>query len=185
VVTTDFELIDTQVEEGTQQAPEDGMTVGELFENGRRFMRGLNMPAMRKPVGHESEYDFPTDVTVLRSPQLGALQLRLAAWYTYSLSIIGREESELGVFKEIFDVKVGAAMAVEKTRHDKLVAKEILRSICIQNVLELRKLHKAILARQHRVDLIKAQANVYHEQLVRLSREQSRRESEASVGRAY
>lgn len=147
------------------------------------WLARFKMPLMKRPEGLEREYTFPTDPRTLSSQQLGQIQLQLTAWLTYLLGVIGKEEADLGAFEEVLEVRLGYAMGDEKTRHTGVTPKEILRARCIRDQADLNRLHKTVIGRQHRLRRIKAQGEVYKEQVVRLSREQSRRESEASIVR--
>lgn len=173
MVTTDDELISEVTE---------GWSLNTALSDTKTFMRGLNLPVMKQPTGLDKEYDFPSDVNHLKSEQLGTLQLSLGGWYSYLLGIIGSEESGLGAFEEVFSVKLGVAMKEEKLKISDVkgtISVEILRGVCIAEIPELNRLHKSLITRRHRVQSLKAQAEVYRAQLERLSREQARRESEA------
>lgn len=162
------------------EEPPDDWSVGKVVRASEQFMRGLGLPKMIRPSSLGEQYDFPTDMKILTSQQLGQLQLQLTAYYTYSMWVLGGEEGTIGAFQEVFDIKLGIAMQEEADRHVRRVpVKEILRSIAISNDRWLNKMNKALISRKHRAKLLEVQANIYHEQLVRLSREQSRRESEA------
>jgi len=160
-------------------------TLGEMFKAADRWMTGLQLPQMEKPEGLGRQYSYPSDVSVIKSNTLGTLSLQLTAFYTYTLQLLGREESELGALEEVFSVKLGIAMDEEASRRagDGRTVKEVLRALALSNDEDVKKMYQALLARRHRVKLLETQANIYKEQLVRLSREQSRREAEAHVMR--
>jgi hypothetical protein len=158
----------------------EAWSVGRVVKASHTFMRGLGLPRMVRPSALGEQYDFPTDLKVLTSSQLGQLQLQLTAYYTYSIGVLGEEEGTNGAFQEVFDIKLGLAMQEEADRHARRTpVKEILRAIAISQNPDLNKLHKSLIARRHRTKLLEIQSTIYHEQLVRLSREQSRRESES------
>lgn len=164
------------------EAQPDSWSVGEVVKASQTFMRGLGLPKMIRPVALGEQYEFPTDLKVLSSPQLGQIQLQLAAYYTYAQGVLGEESGTIGAFQEVFDIKLGLAMQEEADRHlRRTPVKEILRAIAISNDKWLNRMSKSLIARKHRAKLLEVQCNIYHEQLVRLSREQSRRESEARV----
>jgi hypothetical protein len=167
----------------TDESLGDATSLAEIFRRNEEYIRSLGLPQMMRPSGLGAEYEFPSDVSALKFSTLGDLQLKLTGYYTYLLGLIGREESELGAFEEVFEVRLWAEVAREKAAHEKVVAKEILRAICIERDPDLARLHRALIARRHRLAMLKAQASVYGEQLVRLSREQTRRETEANLRR--
>lgn len=158
----------------------DSWSVGQVVRDSERFMKGLGLPVMERPYSLGTNYAFPTDLKELTSGQLGQLQLQLTAYYTYSVGVLGKEMGTIGAFQEVFDIKLGVAMQAEADRHIRRTpVKEILRAVAISNDKWLNKMSKSLIARKHRAKLLEVQSNIYHEQLVRLSREQSRRESEA------
>lgn len=162
------------------ETPVDSWSVGQVVKESEKFMRGLGLPVMERPRSLGSQYAFPTDLKELTSHQLGQLQLQLTAYYTYSVGVLGQERGTIGAFEEVFNIKLGVAMQQEADRHVRRTpVKEILRAVAITNDPWLNKMSKLLIARKHRAGLLEVQANIYHEQLVRLSREQSRRESEA------
>lgn len=160
--------------------PADTWSVGQVVRASSQFMKGLGLPVMERPESLGSSYVFPTDLKELTGPQLGRLQLQLTAYYTYSVGVLGQEMGTIGAFQEVFDIKLGVAMQEEADRHIRRTpVKEILRAIAITNDKWLNRMSKSLISRKHRAKLLEVQSNIYHEQLVRLSREQSRRESEA------
>lgn len=158
----------------------DDWSLGQVVRDTNAFIRGLGLPRMVRPSALGEQYEFPTDLKTLTSAQLGQLQLQLTAYYTYSIGVLGEEEGTIGAFQEVFDIKLGVVMQAEADRHlRRTPVKEILRAIAISSDQWLNRMNKSLISRKHRVKLLSVQSNIYHEQLVRLSREQSRRESEA------
>ncbi len=160
------------------------LKLGEMFDTNQRWLKGLGLPSLIKPVGLGAEYSFPTDLSLLQSHQLGDLSLKLTAYYTYALQLLGREDGELGAIEAVYDIKLGLAMDAEAGRRvGASPVKDILRALAIENDENVKRLHRSILVRTHRKKLLEVQSSIYHEQLTRLSREQSRREGETRVAR--
>lgn len=158
----------------------DEWSVERAVQDTERFMRGLGLPEMLRPEGLGTEYAFPTNVRFLTSLQLGDLQLRLCAWYTYLLDAIGREESESVALDAVFEIKLGVKTHQLRVRSDegRPPAQEVFRALAVTEDDELKRLKQNLIARQMRITRLQAQAKIYTEQLSRLSREQSRREGE-------
>jgi pullulanase/glycogen debranching enzyme len=133
-------------------------------------------------VGLGMEYDFPTDARSLGSEKLGGLRLMLSAYHGYALWLTGKEEVELDAFKAVYDMLLGRAMDEAQRAKEKRAVKEILRSVAIMENEDLKRLTRAIIEREARVGRLKNQLAIYEAHLSTLSREQSRRESEARTG---
>ncbi len=170
----------TDIVEAPARPPFSMKRLGEQTES---WLAKLDLPQMKKPTGLGREYEFPTDLGALNNYQLGQMQLQLTAWYTYTLGVIGKEEADLGAYDEVYDVRLGLAMDKEEKAHDKRVLKEVVRALAIHMDDTLNALHRQLIERRHRLKRLQVQSTIYHEQLIRLSREQSRREMEAGVTR--
>lgn len=168
----------------TEVEEEEKWSLASVVESTSTFMRGLKLPRMERPEGMGEQYSFPTDMRQLTSDRLGQLQLQLTAFYTYLMGVVGEEEAKLGAMEEVFELKLGLAMAAEAARYHerKTPVKEILRASAIKGDASLDRLFKSIVSMRHRVKVVTTQSSIYHEQLVRLSREQSRREAGARLG---
>jgi hypothetical protein len=142
---------------------------------------------MEPPTGLGIQYKFPSNVGDLSSVQLGNLSLQLGGYYTYSLMLIGTEESDLGAYEETFNIMLGVRVAEEAISRAKMTKgvtpKETLQAICISQDETLKRVFQSLIARRHRLSSLKVQAEIYKEQLNRLSREQTRREAEANTRR--
>lgn len=134
---------------------------------------------MRQPESLGEEYDFPTNVTVLTSAQLGTLRLKLSAWYAWTLSILGDKESELSAYELAYDMALGVKMhEISQTYERNKPVKETLKALAIKNDERLLRLTKTITALRMLVRRLTAQVEIYKGQLNDLSREQTRREYE-------
>lgn len=145
-------------------------------------LAALMLPTMRVPDGLGQEYSFPDNVNRLSSHELGTLQLKLTGWYSYANMQLAREESRLGALESVFDQALGVAMDKVARASEKRVIKEAQRSIAINENEKLEQMLQLIIERKALVRRLEAQSEIYHEQVTRLSREQSRRESEAHFG---
>lgn len=159
---------------------EASWTVDQVMQDTERFLHGLGLPRMIRPDGLGTEYAFPTNVRQLTSLQLGELQLRLTAWFTYLLDVQGKEEAELGAVSAVFKIRLGVRVhELRATEGGRPPAQDVLEALAVaEQGTDLRQLQQNIIARGVRVRRLEAQAKIYAEQLARLSREQSRRESE-------
>lgn len=138
---------------------------------------------MGKPHGLGEEYSFPSDAGRLSSTELGTMQLKLSGWYSYLLREIGREEARLGVFQTVYDIALGVKMqALSDGYSTHKPVKENLRALALAGDDRLNTMLRAILTKTTLIRRLTAQSDIYHEQITRLSREQSRREAEARLG---
>lgn len=149
-----------------------------------RFMVGIRLPAMEQPGGMGTAYTFPDNAAALPSHELGTLQLKLSGWYTWLMQLRGREVAELGALESVYEIALGLAM--EETQKvmweegsPKVISREVLKARAIKSKPELDRMAKLIIEKQMRVKRLDTQADIYNEQITRLSREQSRREAEA------
>ena len=134
---------------------------------------------MREPVGLGSEYDFPTDVSRLTSNQLGTLRLQLSAWYSWTLKLLGDEESDITAIETAYNMALGVRMHEIAQGYEKnKPVKETLMALAIKSDDRLAVLTRTLTEKRMMVRRLAAQADVYKGQLSDLSREQSRRENE-------
>lgn len=144
------------------------------------------LPQMNPPKGFGSAYDFPSDLRGLTSLALGELQIKLAGYYTYTLQLIGELESELGALRATYDISLGMQMqALQDGRGSgkgSRVLKENLRAMAISGDVLIRGATEQLFTREATLSRVKAQSEVYGEQVARLSREQTRQEMEARIG---
>ncbi len=144
------------------------------------------LPAMTGPTSFGSAYDFPTNAGQLTSLQLGDLQVKLAGYYTYTLQLLGQQEADLGALRSSYEISLGMQMQALQdgrgTGTGSRVNKDNLRALAITNDKLLRRATEQLIAREATVTRLKAQSEVYREQLTRLSREQTRREMESRIG---
>ncbi len=149
-------------------------------------MREARLPVMATPTGFGAAYDFPVNAAQLTSLELGNLQVKLAGYYTYTLQLIGEQDAALGATRTAYEISLGMQMqAIQEGRGNgkgSKVLKENLRAMAISSDDMLRRATEQLIAREATVTRLKAQSEVYGEQLTRLSREQSRREMEARIG---
>lgn len=171
---------------GADRGAAEEWSVGTALEETERFVKGLRLPTQRPPEDLGQEYEFPANAATLHSVELGTLQLRLTGWYTYLLQSLGRVETELGALRQVFDISLGTAMERVQTQMiaegaPKVIAREILRARAIREDDKVSRVARLILTKEALVTRLETQAKIYHEQLTRLSREQSRREAEIRV----
>lgn len=164
------------------KVPTREWSVAAVSRDAMGLLTEHGFPQMARPEGYGQSYQFPTNVDILSDRDLGSLQLRLAGWLTYLLQVLAREDIELGAFETVYDIKLGAAMQVASVRSDKRVVKDVLRAVTITDSADLTMLTQALITRRAKVKALQAQETIYREQLTRLSREQSRRESLARSG---
>ena len=115
---------------------------------------------------------------------MGNLQLQLGAWLSYGLRLQGKEETELSVFETVYDIKLWARIADENGKHPvtkRSLTKDELRGKIVDEDEQLARQTQNLILRRAKVQSLKTQNQIYSEQLTRLSREQSRRESEARL----
>ena len=148
------------------------------------FLDQVGFPEMEKPDGFGESYSFPSDVSRLRWEELGNLQLRLGGWLSWGLRLQAKEETELQSFETVYDITLWARIAEEPGKHPvtkRTVTKDELRAKIINEDDRLTALTQALILRRAKVQRLKSQNQIFSEQLTRLSREQSRRESEARL----
>lgn len=162
-------------------------SAGAAVAEADRFIRGLNLPRMRRPDGLGGEYVFPSNARELDGYELGSLQLQLSGWYTYLLDQKGRVDAELGALRSVYEIALGEAMAetkqamLEEGGWGKVIASEILRARAVKTNEKLGNIARLVVTKEATIRRLDVQAEIYHEQLTRLSREQSRREAEARL----
>lgn len=160
-------------------------SIKNLMTSVESFLKDVGLPVMEVPATLHSTYSMD-DIASLRSDELGELSLRISSWLAYGLRVQGREESELDNFEEVYNIKLWDAVAekrreVNNVKTPLVLTKEELRSKVIEEDEDLARTTRALMDRRTRVSLLKTQNNIYAEQIQRLSREQSRRESEARL----
>lgn len=160
---------------------EEQLNAGAINSAAERFIVGLQLPQMARPVGLGAEYSFPTDMRQLTGPQLGQLQMQLGAYYTWTIGVIGKEEAELSTFEAIYELRLNSAANAERARYKDVkgtITKEELKALAIEADPMLKKLTAALLLRKSKITRLEAQSKIYAEQVNRLSREQTRRDAE-------
>ena len=168
--------------EDGERSTEETWRLGDALTAVSERLKSFNLPRMSVPQGMGGEYEYPSNVRTLTSPELGTLQLRLTGWYSETMRLLGKEDSELGGLKAVFEQSLGVAMQKVARSSEKRIIKESLKAMAIDGDERLTRAHQRIVEREALVRRLTAQAEIYKEQLMRLSREQSRRESEAHFG---
>ncbi len=158
-----------------------GWTLATAIQQADRFIEELGLPQEGKPGGYGKEYQFPDDFTKLTSVELGRWQSRMEKLWSYGLQELGKEDSELQEIDKIYELKVGLRMAEEHGKSQGRMIKDILRAVAIKSDPDLEALTQTLVARRLRVRRLDVQVKIYQSHLVRLSREQSRREAEARI----
>lgn len=154
-------------------------SITNLMADVEAYIDSTDLPETLKPQdGHD--YYFPTNVRDLRQEELGSLNLMITAWYSHGLWLLGREDAELSAFRTVYNQKLLAEVAARRsTAHSKATVEEIKSVIVMEDEeSDFARLAQSLLFREAKVTRLKAQTDIYSEQLSKLSREQSRRESE-------
>ena len=157
-------------------------SVGELLREAEQRVRKYKLPLMKPPADLGSEYVFPDNAAHLASVELGTLQLKLTGWYSWSIRALSRESSELAAIQTVYDLALGHAMHEEAQRHEKRPVKETLIALAVRHDAKLERMSRVLIRKEAVVTQLTDQIKIYEKQLSHLSREQSRRESEARVG---
>ena len=132
----------------------------------------------------EKGYKFPTDVRALTSIELGNLHLQLTEWCTHTMDILGGQEMELSGFESLYEIQLGHATLEHKKTTSEIrgaIPKEMIQASCILGSEALKKQTQNLITRKAIVQRLTNQVKIYEKQLSALSREQSRRESEARL----
>ncbi len=146
------------------------------------LLRDLGLPLQAQPKGLGAEYDFPTDVRVVSSLQLGDLRLKLGAYHTWLAGLVGKTDATLTRFQTAFELRVGIAMDHAARVAERRQLKDTLRAHVIEASDELTRQFEMIQSMQYTLSILQAQDMVYAEQLALLSREQSRRDTDVRGG---
>ena len=160
-------------------------SVGRVIDETDRVVVGLGFPQQERPSDLGSTYQLPTDVAKLTSLELGQLQLQLTGWYTYSLQILGKLDAELSAMEIVFEIKLGVDM--QRIQDDRgtgkgsRIIKDALRALAVNGDDLLKQVQRQLIEMRMKTKRVEVQSTIYHEQLLRLSREQSRREAEVRV----
>lgn len=145
-------------------------------------MKTLAFPRMKRPDGLGEEYSFPSSAAQITDFELGSLQLRIEGWRDYTLRELADEEADLGTVETAYNISLGMKMQrVADTYEKNKPVNDILRAMAIQNDPQLKSLTRYIMEKKAIIRKTVAQLEIYKEQINRLSREQSRRESEAKA----
>lgn len=164
----------------------DGGSIRDLIREADERVGQLRLPRMRKPEHLGEEYTFPSDASRLTGLELASLSLKLSGWYSYLLQELGREDSELGAIESVYEASLGVKMHEKARSYERnKPVKETLKALVLDEDKQLAALHRVILRRRMVLRRLEAQSEIYREQLNRLSREQSRRESEARAGGGF
>ncbi len=165
-------------------AGDDQWEVATAVDNANRYLVGLGLPRNLRPEGLTGEYAFPDSVGDLTSVQIGRWQLQLTAWHTYAKYELARQESELAAIEETFGIALGLYM---QDRMDEAPAGRkpsvlMLKARAIKEDETLTRVQHSLVERRMIVTRLGAQCEIYESQRQTMSREQSRRESEARIG---
>ncbi len=168
------------------EGPSWGEVSNESIAVVRGFMQGQQFPQMRRPVTFGQDYDFPSSPADLTLTVLGSLQLMITGYYTECLRVLGTADAELGLLKGPFDIKLGLEQQrlqdARGTGKGSRVLKENLTAMAIEGNEGLKAAYILVLQKEAILKVLTAQRDIYHEHLLRLSREQTRRELEAHLG---
>lgn len=158
-------------------------TFADAINKSENFIKDHKLPVPRRPEGFGSEYDFPTDPRVLTGIELSQIMLRMAAYRGYCHLLLGQQDVELSSFQSVYDIMLGKAMNDKAAASSRKLVKEVLRAVTISDDDQLRRLTRSLTEREAVVKRLEHQLKIYEDHLFALSREQSRRESEARAVR--
>lgn len=178
-------MVGDGVSENEAQVAADGdnWTLGTAIKQADDFLASVGLPRISRPDGHDKEYDFPADLPSLTSTQLGLWQSRMERFWAYGMQTLGKEDSELQEIEGLYEIRVAQRMQEEAGKMSgKVPVKDILRAVAIKSDPKLEALTRTLIARRLRVKRLDTQVRIYQSHLVRLSREQSRREAESRTG---
>lgn len=157
-------------------------TLNGAIKEADAYTEELGLPRTARPSGWGTEYEFPSDLTQLSSVELGRWQSQMERLWAYALQVSGREESELGEYENLFDIKLGLRTHEEAGKiQGKVPVKEVMKALAIESDPDLKSLLQTVIARRLRSRRLGIQTEIYRSHLQRLSREQSRREAEARI----
>ena len=74
-------------------------TFGEEVKLVEAYMEKMRLPRPERPESFGETYEFPDDPSALSDTALGQLMLRLAAYYSYSIVLLGTVDSELALLE--------------------------------------------------------------------------------------
>ena len=98
------------------------------------------------------------------------------------LEELGDEESLLSLIKTAYDLSMGAQMQAVADGYERNKPPiQTLRALVVQRDKRLRDMTRVIMTKEMLVRRLTAQADIYREQITRLSRVQSLREAEARL----
>ena len=143
-------------------------------------MKGLKLPVPRKPKNTDPEFSLPDDPDALPSPEVGQLMMRFAAWFSYSVRLLGMADSELVLVESEYKLKVnsrGIKLREELGR----VSAEVVEAAVLAEDGDITEIY------QRRLELLaikthlEARTKIYERGYSAMSRELSRRETEARL----
>lgn len=160
------------------------ISVGTALKESNLFLKELGLFKQIQPKDLNENYDFPTKVSNISFAELGSLQLKLTAWLSYTLDILGTQEMELSSFETVYSIILNNKMLqYKKAMSDSkgAIPKEMIEAACINEDAELQKQTQNLITRRAIITKLNSQIKIYEKSLNALSREQSRRESEARL----
>jgi hypothetical protein len=149
-----------------------------LYESARDKVALHRLPNPTRPKAGEPQYTFPQSPGNLTSEQLGAMMLRLAGYLGYLLVKQGEVEAELIGVDAQFDTNIAALIPAIRAEHGRL-NKEEVRALAVNADIDLRKLYERLTELRSVEAILRGKIAAYTQHFQALSREQSRRDTEA------
>ena len=142
-------------------------------------MEKLNLPEVDRPTGLGEKYEFPDDPDTLTSNKLGQLLLRITAYNSYVVRVIGSVESDVLILETVYKELLA------KYRRDNDFGKmtsDAFENLAAVSDKEISEVRDRLVKRQALLIQLKSFASMYQLQYAALSRELARRGQELKMG---
>lgn len=141
-------------------------------------MKGLKLPVPRKPKGTDPEFSLPDDPDALPSPEISQLMFQFADWFSFIVRQLGMADSELVLVEEEYKLKVNSRGIKLREKLGRVSADVIEAAVLAENgdLTEIYQRRLELLAIKAHLE---ARAKIYDCGKQAMSRELSRRETEA------
>lgn len=136
-----------------------------------------------RPENFGKDFSFPEDLHIISVAELGKLMGQLAAFRGYVTRLLGTQESIQVLVNSTYEVMLGSAMyeISKEAREGPRLVKDILMALALESSEDLMWLWNEKNSLEAITVKLRSQLTIYDQHYAALSRELSRRDTEARL----
>jgi len=144
-------------------------------------MSKQRLPLPTKPKGKDVEFVYPEDPSLLQSIEVGQHMSRFTAWFSYTVSLLGRITSELVLVEAEYRREIDSRCSEVLVDLPGKPTIKVIEAEVLKQHDELGPLYERRLQLMTIKETLESRVKIYERGYQAMSRELSRREMEAKI----